>query len=71
MLPKMHHLQNINQTYIEHMRNAMSYAFLSQKASLVFLIHALYPDVFVDDGSKTIRILQDKLSSQSSPEPKR
>lgn len=60
------HLKTINQTYGQHMLNALKYSALCQKASFFFLIHAIIPDVFVDNGSKTIRQIQDILAQQQN-----
>jgi hypothetical protein len=51
------HLKQINKGYVEHFLHAMSYCFISLSASFYFFIHAIYPDVFVFDGSKQIRYL--------------
>lgn len=51
---KFQHLLKINQTYFEHMKNALTYSFTCQKASMFFFIHAFHPDKFVNDGSNTI-----------------
>jgi hypothetical protein len=61
---KFKHLQNIHQSYILHFKNAISYSLQCQKASLFFVIHAVYPDVFVKDGSNEIKKLQDRLRNQ-------
>lgn len=58
---KFHHLQQINQTYLQHFGNALSYAFVCQKASLYFVVHALFPDAVVNDGSNQIKKLHEKL----------
>lgn len=65
MVFKYKHLISINQTYSQHFLNAMSYSLLSQKASILFFIHAVYPDTFTDDGSKTIKSLYDKISTSN------
>lgn len=65
MTSRFHHLQNINQTYLQHLRNAIGYSMLCQKASIIFMVHALCPDWFVDNGSNTIKDLQKQLSSHS------
>jgi fructose-bisphosphate aldolase class 1 len=59
------HLQKINQTYFQHLQNAFSYAAQCQKASLYFMVHAIYPDVFVDNGSTMVRCLNDVLQKSA------
>ena len=51
------HLEEIRQNYIEHMKDALRYSFMAGKASICFMIHAIYPDILVCDGSETIRSL--------------
>ncbi len=61
------HLNDIRQSYIEHMRDALTYSFMAGKATICFLIHAIYPDFLVCDGSETIRslylLIEDKKRS--------
>ena len=49
------HLQELNITYTEHFKNSMSYSIQSLKASFYFFIHAIYPDVYLTNGSNTIK----------------
>ena len=62
MVFKYKHLIAINQTYSQHFINAISYSFLSQKASVLFFIHAILPDTFTDDGSRTIKSLHEQMT---------
>ena len=48
------HLEGINQTYFEHLKDAFYYSFCSFKASIYFLMHGIYPDIFINSGSTTI-----------------
>lgn len=61
---KFRHLEENNQTYNEHFKDSFKYFKLSLKSSFYFLCHAIYPDLFVDKGSKTIfklsKIIQSK-----------
>lgn len=59
------HLQKINQTYFQHLQNAFSYATQCQKASLYFMVHAIYPDIFVDNGSTTVKRLHERLQQSA------
>lgn len=65
MTSRFHHLQNINQTYLQHLRNAIGYSMSCQKASIIFMVHALYPDWFVDNGSNVVRNLLKQISDHS------
>lgn len=58
------HLQNINQTYHHHFHDAMSYGWLSLKSSFFFIAHALYPDLFMWNGSTTIYELSSLLQEK-------
>ena len=51
------HLDEIRQSYIEHMKDALTYSFMAGKATICFFIHAIYPDIMICDGSETIRSL--------------
>jgi hypothetical protein len=55
------HLVFANQTYFEHFKDAMYYAWLSYKSSVCFFIHAFWPDILQFDGSHTIFKLRDIL----------
>ena len=48
------HLEDIKQTYFEHFKDAFYYSFFSFQAGIYFLIHGLYPDIFIKSGSTAI-----------------
>ncbi len=54
---KFQHLDEIRQNYFNHFCDAVYFSFLSCKASIYFILHALYPDIFVQNGSSTISYL--------------
>jgi hypothetical protein len=58
------HLQELNQSYLEHMKNAFSYSMLSFKSGVVFFIHGCFPNVLVDNGSKWIKKLHEQLTTK-------
>ena len=58
------HLTQVNQTYLHHFFHATSYSFTSFKASLYFLVHAIFPDLFVFNGSREIEQLNNILVYQ-------
>lgn len=62
------HLQQINQTYFQHFKNALTYSFICQHASVCFVIHAFYPDVLVQTGSKLIESLHQRLTKHKDDE---
>ena len=57
----MKHLEFAKQTYFQHFFDSISYSFIAFKASFYFFIHALVPDIYQCDGSKTIFLLNNKL----------
>ncbi len=55
------HLQDVNQTYFEHFRDTLCYSYLSLRACIFFLIHGIYPDIFIKSGSTTIHNINEKI----------
>jgi hypothetical protein len=53
---KFNHLQNINQTYLQHFRDAFFYSAICFKLAFCFFIHALYPDIFIDSSIELHRL---------------
>jgi hypothetical protein len=51
---KFNHLLKIKQSYFQHLFDALSFSFISLKASFIFLIHGLYPDIFETKGGELI-----------------
>jgi hypothetical protein len=60
------HLLELNQSYREHFQNAIRYAFLSQKASMYFFVHGVYPDCFERDGSDIINKLNNEFKQRKT-----
>ena len=58
------HLTKINQTYYNHFIDAFYYFRKSLKASLYFLAHAIYPDVFEYNGSNEVTELYELLQEK-------
>lgn len=50
----MTHLEQNNQTYWEHNKDALSYSKKAIKASFYFLIHAFFPEKYKSNGSREI-----------------
>lgn len=63
---KQSHLQKVNQSYLEHMKNAFSYSMTSFKSGFIFFIHGCFPNVLVDNGSKSIQKLNKQLITKSN-----
>ena len=58
------HLDDVKQTYTEHFLDSFHYFFTSLKASLYFLIHGMYPDIFITSGSTQIRLLYKEIEEK-------
>ena len=53
----MDHLQDINKTYLEHLKCTLYYAYLSFQAGTIFIIHGIFPNYLVTTGSNIINEL--------------
>ena len=53
----MYHLINRDITYFQHLRKTFYYASISFYAGFAFMIHGIYPDVFGNKGSHSIKKL--------------
>ena len=51
----MDHLKELNITYIEHLGQACKYSFTSFYASIIFIIHGFFPNIFIYTGSNIIK----------------
>lgn len=65
---KFQHLEDINQSYSDHFKDAIGYSWTAFKCSMIFFVHALYPDVLKTAGSKKLNklheIIQTKLQKK-------
>ncbi len=61
---KFRHLERIRQTYKEHFEDALTYSFLSMKASCIFLIHSLYPDIYENEGGEIIKEINFRIEKK-------
>ena len=57
------HLDDVNMTYVQHMCGSLKYSFMSLMATIIFFIHAFFPNYLVYDGSYLIYNLNNELSS--------
>ena len=53
----MGHLDDIKETYVEHLIYTLKYSFMSFSASVIFLVHGVFPDYLVSNGSNMINNL--------------
>lgn len=55
------HLDEVNETYFEHMGNAMSFARHMLAGAIACAIHALAPNLFESSGSSRIAYLHERM----------
>jgi len=55
------HLESVEETYLQHLRHALSFSVAMFAGSIACGIHALLPFLFVTTGSDCIRRLHDKM----------
>lgn len=58
---KSNHLEYAKQTYFKHMNDSMYYSWCSLKASFFFFVHSFIPDVFIKNGSDTIKSINNDI----------
>ena len=60
------HLEEINKTYYEHMKQAMGYSWKIFKISLVLFLHAFFPNIFVHYASTRIEYLRKEMKNDTN-----
>jgi len=55
------HLKYAKQTYFCHLKDTLYYSYLSTKASIIFIIHGLFPFILTHKGSEIIFKLNDNI----------
>ena len=55
------HLDEVNETYFEHMRNAMSFAGHMLTGAIACAVHAIAPGLFESTGSDRIKFLHERM----------
>jgi hypothetical protein len=60
----MSHLKDVKMTYLEHLITAIGYSIEALKASVIFLVHGIFPDYWVYTGSNIISNLHNALSNK-------
>lgn len=55
------HPQSIGESYLEHQRRALAFAFSLFLAALACFVHALVPGLFVRTGSDAVTRLHDRM----------
>lgn len=49
------HLKDVNQSYLEHAKDALTYACKLSVCVGKLVVHAVYPDIFTNDTSEECR----------------
>jgi hypothetical protein len=57
------HLEQVNMTYVQHMCHSLKYSFIAIMASIIFFIHAFFPNYLIYDGSFLIYNLNNELQT--------
>ena len=57
------HPASVNETYLEHLGSAWSFAFQMIAGGLACALHGLFPFLFGSTGSSTIRGLHERMVS--------
>jgi hypothetical protein len=60
----MSHLEDVKQTYFEHLIDSLKYATISFSAGVIFIIHGLFPDILNYAGSELINNLNILLENK-------
>ena len=57
----MQHLEDVKMEYFTHMYYAFTYALKSACASVIFVIHGIYPDIFTQMGYVLTKEIVDQI----------
>ena len=58
------HPTSVNESYLQHMKSALSFSLVFFSGSIIALIHAFFPFLFEKTGSELITRLHQKMVSQ-------
>jgi Family of unknown function (DUF6356) len=64
------HPRSVGESYLEHMRVALSFAAPLATAAAAALVHAFLPFLFVRTASVTVKTLYDRMTRRCSACPK-
>ena len=62
----MTHLEDIKQTYSQHLFGALFYSCQSFAAGCIFILHGFFPDYCVNTGSTIIQSLNSNLQEKKT-----
>lgn len=63
--PFTRHPREVGESYPEHFTNAAGFGVQMLAAGLASLIHAIFPFLFVETGSRTLRRLHGRLTKRA------
>ena len=61
-----HHPNEVNMTYVEHMMFSLSLAGKFAYASILAMIHAFYPDIFVTSSTDAITTITHQINNRKT-----
>lgn len=64
-----HHPRTVNESYFEHLATALSFSASLLGAGLACLVHAIFPFLFANTGSKAIAQLHDRMVTNRTTQP--
>ena len=56
------HLDDVDETYFQHMGHALGFSVTMLLTALACAVHALAPFLFVKTGSRCIQVLHDRMA---------
>ena len=59
------HLNEIDETYVQHMGNALKFSFTFLQLTVIVFVHAILPFCFVNTGSRKVKKLNDLMQGRS------
>ncbi len=63
------HPESVGETYLIHMRAALTFSFVMVRAAAACFVHAFLPFLFVRTGSSTVDRLSRKMIRRRRPRP--
>ena len=64
-LIKSEHLDEVNMSYIDHLKFSLGLSKIFLESSVKAIIHALLPDIFITSSTDSIKLLNDKMHFRS------
>jgi Family of unknown function (DUF6356) len=61
------HPREVGQSYLEHQRNAFSYAGSMLMAAIACFVHGLIPALFLHTGSRVVSRLSQVMAAKQTP----